>query len=160
MYKWDKARMLWSHQNWIYFHPSTLQILSDGGDLIIGQIGCVVIMQLQQTLQLIFCLITNMLENWGETKTVIQPLTCLTKAKLTKLTCSGVRFFQFSHLCFQSGPTMSPITDSATPGGKSQVERHQAKLDFLCNINARKYTNLGVKLTACNEACQGWPALM
>lgn len=68
MYKRDKARMVSSHQNWIYFDPSTLQILSDGGDLIIGQIGCVVIMQLQQTLQLIFCLITNMLENWGKKK--------------------------------------------------------------------------------------------
>lgn len=65
MYKWDKARVGSSHQHWIHFHPSTLKILSDGGDLIIGQVGCVVIVQLQQTLQLIFCLVTNMLENQG-----------------------------------------------------------------------------------------------
>lgn len=65
MRKCEKARLGWSHQHWIHFHPSTLKILSDGGDLIIGQVGCVVIVQLQQTLQLIFCLVTNMLENQG-----------------------------------------------------------------------------------------------
>lgn len=50
------------HQNWVNFNPSSLQILSDSGDFIIGEVGCVVIVQLQQALQLIFCFITNMLE--------------------------------------------------------------------------------------------------
>lgn len=67
MYKCDKARMGWSHQHWIHFHPSTLKVLSDGGDLIIGQVGRVVIVQLQQTLKLVFCLVTNML---GEKKVI------------------------------------------------------------------------------------------
>lgn len=37
------------------------------------------------------------------------------------LTCSGERFVQFIHLCFQSGPTMSLITDSATGKKKKKI---------------------------------------
>lgn len=117
MYKCNKARLGFSHQHWIHFYPSTLKILSDSGDLIIGQVGCVVIVQLQQTLQLIFCLVTNMLENQDMGGVVFNlAFTLFNKSHhhcRQKLTCSGVRFFQFSHLCFQSGPTMSLITDSA-----------------------------------------------
>lgn len=50
------------HQHWVNFNPSSFQILSDSGDFIICEVGCVVIVQLQQALQLIFCFITNMLE--------------------------------------------------------------------------------------------------
>lgn len=50
-----------SHQHWVHFDPSTLQVLPDSGHFIIGQVGCVVIVQLQQALQLIFCFIADVL---------------------------------------------------------------------------------------------------
>lgn len=50
-----------SHQHRVHLDPSALQVLSDSGHFVIGQVGCVVIVQLQQALQLIFCFIADML---------------------------------------------------------------------------------------------------
>lgn len=122
-----KARTLWSHQHWINFNSFSLEVLPDGGDLIIGQVGRVLVMQLQQTLQLILCLVTNMLKKIKESGYLTFNL--FTKSHRhhcrEALTCSGVRFFQFSHLCFQSGPIMSLITDSAKLGGTWRTGRRE-----------------------------------
>ncbi len=50
-----------TYQYGVHFHSSGLQVFAHCSDLIIGQVGCVILMQLQQTLQLIFGLITDVL---------------------------------------------------------------------------------------------------
>lgn len=59
-----------SHQHRVHFDPSALQVLPDSGHFIIGQVGCVVVVQLQQALQLILCLISDMLRAKRTTKEV------------------------------------------------------------------------------------------
>lgn len=51
-----------TYQYGVHFHSSALQVFAHCSDLIISQVGCVILMQLQQTLQLVFGFITDMLE--------------------------------------------------------------------------------------------------
>lgn len=51
-----------SHQHRVHLHPTALQVLADGGDLVIGQVGCVLLVEFQETLQLIFGFIADVLD--------------------------------------------------------------------------------------------------
>lgn len=56
-------------QHRVDFHRSCLQVLPHCGDLVVGQVRCVFIVELQQALQLVFCFITNVLI-WSATRPV------------------------------------------------------------------------------------------
>lgn len=49
------------HQDGVDLYPSSLQVLADRGDLVVGQVGGVVLVELQQALQLVFGFVTDML---------------------------------------------------------------------------------------------------
>ena len=53
---------LGSHQHGVHLHPSTLQVLADRGDLVVGQVCRVLLVELQQALQLVLGLVADVLE--------------------------------------------------------------------------------------------------
>ena len=52
---------LGSHQHGVHLHPSALQVLADRGDLVVGQVGRVLLVELQQALQLVLGFVADVL---------------------------------------------------------------------------------------------------
>lgn len=48
-------------QHRVHIHVACLQVLAHGGDLVVGQVRRVVLVQLQQTLQLVLGFVTDVL---------------------------------------------------------------------------------------------------